>query len=49
MKKELVDQNRLEVSQEQLEESLFAILQTYHYGQETIKVYRMMSRYSGRR
>jgi len=44
LKKELVDKEALDISQEVMENDLFMLLNKFGYGEETIKLYKMYSR-----
>lgn len=44
LKKSLVDQGRLDISQSELEVELFRIMNKYDYGEINIQLYKMISR-----
>ena len=49
LKKSLVDQNRLDITQAAMEEALFSIMRGYGYGEDYIARYRLMTRFNHRR
>ncbi len=49
LKKSLVDQNRLDITQDAMEEALFSIMRGYGYGEDYIARYRLMTRFNHRR
>jgi 2-phosphoglycerate kinase len=49
LKKQLVDSNQVELTQTELEQTLFELMRRYGYGQQTIDLYRMISTFHHRR
>ena len=49
LKKSLVDQNLLDITQAAMEEALFSIMRGYGYGEDYISRYRLMTRFNHRR
>ncbi|KAL0480922.1 2-phosphoglycerate kinase [Acrasis kona] len=49
LKKKLVDLNRLDVTQAELEQHLFMILRSYKYGEVPIQRYKLMTRFHQKR